>query len=46
MASRNVDCFSPGGTPGNSCGSVPPGSPNPDPIQTKKCDFPHPFTGL
>ena len=39
MASRNVDCFSPGCTPGNSCGSVPPGSPNPDPISDQKMWF-------
>ena len=24
-------------------GGVPPISPNPDTIQTKKCNFPHPF---
>ena len=24
-------------------GGVPPVSLNPDPIQTKKCNFPHPF---
>ena len=37
-----------GGTPGNSCWSAPPGSPNPSPIwfQTKTCLFPHPFSEL
>ena len=25
-------------------GGVPPGSPNPNPIQTKKFNFPHPFS--
>ena len=30
--------------PGILGGSVPPGSPNPDPIQTLKCYFPHPFS--
>ena len=29
------------GTPG---GGMPPGSPNPDPILTKKCNFLHPFS--
>ena len=25
---------------------MPPGSPNPDPVKTKKCHFPHPFSDL
>ena len=32
-------------TPGNSSWGVPAGSPNPDYIQTKECNFPNPFSG-
>ena len=29
---------------GEGRGGMPPGSPNPDPISTKKCNFLHPFS--
>ena len=44
-----VSFFSGGGGGGGGVllgilgGGVPPISPNPDTIQTKKCNFPHPF---
>ena len=32
--------YVPGGTPGNSCWGVPPGSQDPDAISDQKCHFP------
>ena len=42
--SDNKDPGGGGGIQGNSWWGVPSGSSNPDQFQTKKCNFPHPFS--